>query len=766
MKPLLIQREICIAARLRVPRHGWIALFTLTAMLFSSEVAATGNSYFVSPNGSDTATGTQANPYRTIEHALSNVRKSDTATGGVVWLMDGAHRQASSLVIDASLSGTAEAPFTIRALHAGKAILSAGVEIPSHLFEPIRDVSRKSLVQAKARSQVRAARLAGTPVGKALENGYAPLIVSGSYPLIEARWPNKGYAHIQNIIDKGAIWAAGRTPGPRPKSSVGNPIGGSLTLHETWEGNWEEELATGIGKPSVQGYFHFDWHFERSRLARETNGVIRLASDTRYGIGGIEKIPRRLFVRGLLCELDRPGEWFWDASSQTLYLWPVAQNASVAVARDIPLLEIRNADFIQIEGLILEQSGSGMVIKGGSHSMVAGCEFRNIRRTGIMIEGGRHHRIQSCNIHNMEVPLVVEGTDPEDYQWDLQSDPPRLVADGHVFSNNHIRDCTHARGIRLNGVGIVFSHNLVHDLPGSAISWRGNNMIFEYNEFHSVLKEMGDWGVTYTGAKWHSFGNILRYNFVHNVFGLPQAHPVNGFYYDDLEMGDTTFGNVFYKVGNRSVMLNGGAAQTVANNLFIDNYVNVYQTGLYAEKRRAMRAKFDSGELKRGDKSDYWWKTEQITGKEGWASPPWSSAYPAFKRAVELDPYNPVLTTISNNYEMGTIEQAVWLRAVPEGMVEPEPMMPITAEAFVDPEALDFAFKPGFQPLEGFERIPFEDIGLVKDEFRKRVPDKDTYRREVRQKNEGRVPYDPDAIYDWKTMNDILYEDPPYWMSK
>ena len=276
--------------------------------------------YYISPTGSDSATGSSADPYRSFDAAFAAIKQGDPNAEKTIWLMDGLYEIKSSLYIDATYSGTAESPLTLRAVHPGKAILSAGVTIPKNLFQPAPDSPQKMLLQDAAKTEVRVAKLEGTPAGVTLRQAYAPFISSGPYQLTEARWPDKGYAHIDQAIDPGAVWTRGRTLGPKPESNFENPIGGTFTFHETWNGDWNKELASGISRPTVHGYFHYDWHLEKSGLASESNGTVQLVSDTRYGVGGTEKIPRRLFVRGLLCELNRPGEWFWDASDQTLYL--------------------------------------------------------------------------------------------------------------------------------------------------------------------------------------------------------------------------------------------------------------------------------------------------------------------------------------------------------------------------------------------------------------------------------------------------------------
>ena len=746
----------------------------LACLLFSLCPSLDAADYYVSPSGQDNAPGTAQAPFRSLARALAGVKKSAAAPGSTVWLTDGVHTLTETVELGAGFSGTATAPFTIRAVHPGRATVSGGTLLPATGFRPLappaptgptattRSPQPADLLQPAARPHVVCIRLTGTPAADALDQPSA-LLASRSWTLTTARWPDKGYALIGKISSPGAIWISGRSLGKRTTGTMQNPVGGEFTFQETWHGDWARELAAGFGTPRVQGYFSADWWFERDRIARVQAGKITLLSDSRYGLGSKEKLPRRVFVSGLISELDRPGEWFWDNTAKELYLWPIAPDAPVTLAGNFDLFSLKNAAHVIIRDLILELGQNGVVVSGGEHVTIAGCAVRNLPRTGIKIEGGRFHRIQSCDIYNLEIPLSVQGTAAANYTWDSTTHPPHLVGDGHVITNNHIGNILSGRGISLGGVGITFSHNLIHDLPGSAVTWSGNDHVFEYNEMFSLMKELGDWGATYSGASWCSFGNVFRYNFIHHLLSLPEAHPANGFYFDDHKAGDTTYGNVFYKVGYRAVMCNGGGAQTVVNNIFINNYINVYQTDDDAEKARDEKVKYDAGELKRGDKSDFWWRTEQAVGKNGWERAPWSEAYPAFKRLMEGDPYSPGQTVIARNYELGTIKEAIHLNKVPDGCVEATPMHPISEAAFINPAALNFAFRPEFKPVAGFERIPFEQIGLVKDEYRPNPPAKDQYRGQVRELNKGYAPYDPDARYDSKTINDRLYPDPPYW---
>lgn len=72
----------------------------------------------------------------------------------------------------------------------------------------------------------------------------------------------------------------------------------------------------------------------------------------------------------------------------------------------------------------------------------------------------------------------------------------------------------------------------------------------------------------------------------------------------------------------------------------------------------------------------------------------------------------------------------------------------IQLSAFRDVESLDFRFRTGFEPMEGFKPIPFEKIGLICSEFRPDPPDRAQYRSAVyaKFKNDRARRYDPELV--------------------
>jgi hypothetical protein len=245
---------------------------------------------------------------------------------------------------------------------------------------------------------------------------------------------------------------------------------------------------------------------------------------------------------------------------------------------------------------------------------------------------------------------------------------------------------------------------------------------------------------------------------------MPQAHPRGGIYPDDHDAGDTIVENVFYKAAHRAVLLNGGAAQTVARNVFVDGYIGIYNTSAFSESAYASIAKYESGELKRGDKGDHIWRTQQVVGEEGWNNPPWSTHYPLFAKVMNQEKmrFFPIECRLLDNIFSGNHQNFMFTTGWGDDdlvdvstidYIETAGNQEVSPDVFVDAAAMDFRFaEPGKWPP-----IPFDEIGLYVDAFRPSVPDKANYRMAIKNRFARRPSYDPDAQYDPRTVNDLIY---------
>jgi hypothetical protein len=264
-----------------------------------------------------------------------------------------------------------------------------------------------------------------------------------------------------------------------------------------------------------------------------------------------------------------------------------------------------------------------------------------------------------------------------------------------------------------------------------------------------------------------SWGNVNRHNFIHHLMCLPQAHPRGGIYPDDRDQGDTIERNVFFKAAHRAVLINGGAGHQVRENLFLDGYIGIYNTENGAAEMPDTIARYDSGELKRGDKSDYIWRTEQVVGPEGWNREPWASRFPVFRKIMNQEKmrFYPIECEFTGNRFSGNWRNIEYRVAYGEQgvkdieevtFIRTDDNQEIPMDVFRDVDSLDFRYLPD-QGKVSLPDIPFERIGLVADSYRQPEPDKRHYRAAIREHFSDRPSYDPKAVYDPKTINRNVY---------
>jgi hypothetical protein len=261
--------------------------------------------------------------------------------------------------------------------------------------------------------------------------------------------------------------------------------------------------------------------------------------------------------------------------------------------------------------------------------------------------------------------------------------------------------------IMLQGVGNRAAHNLIHDAPHEAIGFGGNEHLIELNEIHRVCMESNDAGAMYNGRDWTQRGTVVRHNFLHDINGF-RGQGCVGVYLDDMLAGTLISGNVFYRV-TMAAFIGGGRDNTIENNLFVDCRPAVHVDA------RAMGWAADcvDNEMKRGLLA------------MPYKSELWQKRYPKLVNVWEDEPAAPKGNLIARNVCKGGTWDHVEAKARPyqtfrDNLVSQE-------IRFVDAAKMDFRLpddSPVYKQVPGFQKIPFEQIGLVRDEYRPRLPER------------------------------------------
>ncbi|MDQ8190205.1 right-handed parallel beta-helix repeat-containing protein [Roseibacillus persicicus] len=720
-----------------------------------------GRELYLSPSGLDENPGTKDEPFRTLQAVVEAVRSSEIGKEPItVWVEGGHYPARQTISLDRDFTGTRENPIRFRAMEGEAPVFDAGLSLNLSQAEIVRSEDELAKLHPIARGQVRSLPISDPEVRGALGKYGVRCSLDGRMLTI-ASYPNVGFGHIARVADQGATYAQGRTLGPPPRWSLDKPIGGKFTLLDKDLSAWQRELEFNkVAK--VTGYLSHDWYRETHPIAAISDGHIQLADSSRYGVLGNTKVPRRVRVTNLLCELDRPGEFFFDSEASLLYFIPpqkLSPDSRLSLWLGPPILTIADASWLSFEGLTLEGTGQGeamVSIVNCQHVVLAGSTIRNSSRPGVIIEGGNSCGLLSCDLYDLPHHLTLSGGSLE-----------TLEPSEHFAKNNHftqIEAADYYGKISIRGVGQIFRNNLVHNFPGQVMVFGDCDHLIERNELFNIGFEEGDGGAIYSGASRWSWGNIIRHNFIHHLMCLPEAHPRGGIYPDDGDQGETIEENIFYKAAHRAVLINGGAGHRVRGNLFLKGYIGIYNTENYAERTYKNIARYDSGELKRGDKGDVIWRTEQVVGKEGWNREPWISRFPLFAKImnqkrmrfypIECEFVDNRFSENRKNFEYLTRGGEKKISEVPfirSGGNEDVPM-----SVFMNESNLDFRYRGGAGQIT-MPSIPFQEIGLFTDGFRKAVPRKDLYRRAIYTEFKNRPSFDPKARYDPKTVNKSIY---------
>ncbi len=678
----------------------------------SAKSAPAGAAFYVSPSGSDSASGAKPDPgkdgpFATLGQARNAIRLLKKAgplpPGGVtVWIRGGTYFVDKGLELAAEDSGTAASPIVYRRYKDEEVHVVGGRNVTG--WTVVRDEAVLGRLDPAARGQVYQADLGAQGIGnlgqyrsRGFGRPTVPAALELSFqdrPMTLARWPNQGFVKIAAIPE-------GQGAGDEHGGTLGNLPGG---FH--YEGDRPARWK-GFQGVWVHGYWAWDWANSYEAIASIDLEKRLIKTAEPYGLYGF-RAGQRFYYLNVLEELDEPAEWYLDRASGLLYFWPPAPLADgttrVSVVEE-PLLALRDVEHVRFVGITLECTrGEAVRIRGGRSNLVAACTIRNCGTDAVVVDGGRDHSVVGCDVYETgDAGVRVSGGDCR-----------TLAPGGHVVHNNHLHHIgrwskCYVPAVLVSGVGVRVSHNLIHDHPHCAVLFGGNEHVIEYNEIHHVCLETGDVGAIYTGRDWTSLGNTIRYNYIHHTGGVGMGSM--GVYMDDCSGGATILGNVFHQV-QRAVFIGGGRHNRVRNNVFVDCRPAVAIDG-------------------RGlDRSPVWHNMVYQTMKKrleemNYRQPPYSTRYPEL---AELDPYYAADAGVppeGNVLERNICWGGKWLECgwhakvemlrIADNVTDKDPL-------FVDPGRGDFRLRPESPArASGFEPIPIHQIGLVKDEYRQDV---------------------------------------------
>lgn len=649
--------------------------------------------FYLSPAGNDANPGTKEKPFATLERARDAARQ---AKGSTVTLAAGTYRRTKTFELDEHDSGT-----TYRGENAR---ITGSVAVPNDAVNPVTDPAILERLLPEVRGKVLEVDLRTlgiTDFGAIGPRGFrrpyvpAPLeLFVDDEPLAIAQWPNPGQpaVPIGKVLDKGSVSRHGEKP----------TRGGTFKFETDRPARW-----TQADDVWITGIFSVGWADNTVQVKAFDLGKQTLATvhSHMYGFGSGK--PWNTWVAwNLLEEIDLPGEFMADKQTGKLYFIPPAgkemdkYRLEVTVMKD-PLVAIEGAAGVVFDGVDIECSrGMGAYIERGANNRIQNATLRNLGIVAACIgkgttpdpdyrqgftgqplsrelgswhehiydnttfdrEAGTGQGIINCEIYNIGEGAISLGG----------GDRLTLTSAGNFVENCHIHhfnrwDRTYRGAINIDGVGNRIAHCLIHDAPGVALYLHGNDHLIEYNEVHHVVMESDDMAAFYMGRDPSERGNVLRFNYWHD---LGAAHSTHALYFDDYAGdGSHVYGNVFFRAGRSAVYINHSSDITVENNLFIDCTEPFRMNGNIPYRVDEFRTRLAT---------------------VGFDQPLWSQRYPGFQDYFTGE--HPRNVTLKNNLIVDRNDPRL-----------------------IDGANGNFALKPDADTdLPDFQPIPFDRIGLKK----------------------------------------------------
>jgi hypothetical protein len=720
------------------------------ALVASSSAQEPNSEYFVSTTGDDDAVGSQSAPFASLERARDEIRSLRSAgalpDGGLtIFIRGGIYPLDSTFVLDQRDSGLPDARIVYRA-HPDEEVRLIG----GQFLDPIRaGIEGNSIVVFDLKAHGISDFGIHRSYGHAQPVVNAPLEFFFNQEAMRiARYPNEGSIPIGSIIDPGSV------PRWRDYSNRGATFEYTDDRHAQW---------AELDEVWLQGTFMWGYSDDKIRVESidpETRQV-KLARPHMYGVG-TGKNYRQYVALNIRSELDMPGEWYLDRDDGKLYFWPPGPLAGSEIAvsvLDDPLVKLMGTSHITLRDLTIEFGrGMGVYMEGGEDNLLAGLTIRNLGTIGILVgqgarqtfpglthddyEGepvsgdvgsllthryhnttwnrnaGRNHTILSCDIYNTGAGGVYIGGGDR-----TSLEPGNSTVENSKFWNNQRRNKYMWPGIIVEGVGIRVAHNEVFGSDFQAITASGNEHVFEYNHIHHVGQDSDDtspWGM---GRDPSGRGNIVRYNFFHDIGRADRMGM--GVYLDDGTSGTLVHGNVFRSVASYgTVYSNAGSDNVITNNIFVDGFGPALhiKSMWFTWAQRHIPYYWDEGGV---------WES-RLRDQVDVTKPPYSERYPEltdffdpapdagrrmllgmiprrnlFARNLIVD-YEEVLRLDHPNIELQVEDN--WSTSDDPG--------------FIDRATDNFGLKEDaavFDQIPGFERIPFEKIGIYADEYRTRL---------------------------------------------
>lgn len=532
---------------------------------------------YVSPDGSDSNSGTFLKPLATVagaQNKIRSMRKSESDSNYDVIFRGGEYKFDNTVNFSSEDSAGEGGSVTYCAYNGEKVTFSGAMEIDlsqakrvtdenilSSLKEDVRnkvyeiDLNKQNFPYSIAESEV-------LPTAQLLCGNaeYPSLYLEGEeQPLAE--WPN-GEGNFSTWTYKSKT-AAGYT-GSEPN-------------------RWGNAKNWWIG-----GYLMWDYQYVRlpGESVDTANKLLNVkTSDDFYMHEGRDDITHRYKVYNLLEEIDVPGEWYIDSNSMKLYYYaPYGLKGKLEISTlKNTMLELNNVKNVSFEGIEFTKTrGNAAVMTNCENVDFKNCTFTDIGADAIKMLGSVYAETDRDYWQRQFIDAAYNCEISDSIFCNIGGHA--VVLDGGNVDtlqkgNNVVKNCIFSRcaekirnfdAILVNGCGNSVINNNISRTPFQAIRYYGNDHIISYNEIYGVRQESDDTGAIYCGRNTVQRGTVISYNYLHDLLSTQQLNfkHIPAIYWDDGQTGARAEYNII-KNAEIDVYTNG-VDNVFSNNISVD----------------------------------------------------------------------------------------------------------------------------------------------------------------------------------------------------
>ena len=604
-----------------------LSAFPITAQAAKENSSDAETAFYVSPDGSDSNSGTEREPFKTIEKARDEVRKhtKDMTSDIVVYLKDGVYYQDETLAFGTEDSGTNGYQVRYEAYEGAAPEISGG-----KLLEGTWEVddAEKNIYKISV------------PEGM----NFRQLYVNGEKG-IRARTgvPTGELDPTSRILGAERFTSQGKNSGyvyvPADERILEDPseMGGENPVELHIFVAWTENILR-VGEMEYVDNYNGEQAYKVTVQEPESERIFSRPHPDLTGYVGVKKFA--FYYENAYEYIDLDKEWYLDTEANTLYYKAPAgttaedmNKASVVVPNleevvsikgeslDAPIhdfvfkgITVEHSTWLQAseEGLVQGQAGQYLVdgsvyetndikvtpapgavhIENAQYVRFDGNHVRYTGAVGILMASGTkevtlvNNEVEETAGNGIEIGKFVVD-DKTDYHTAYNPDDIREVCTNDRILNNKIHDIgtqyEGAVGIGAGYVqGIMIANNTVYNCPYTGISmgygWTSDANPMKYNsiirnEVYNVNNVVCDGGAIYTLSNQYPSSRIEE-NYLHDYASEGLDYGSCGIYLDEQSDGFSVKNNVHVQSYGRVNLNRVGSRNDISGNYFFEGDVN------------------------------------------------------------------------------------------------------------------------------------------------------------------------------------------------